>query len=60
MSINAWALVWKIVFFTGVSLFAILAVLVIFGGAKDVGKLIRKLKQDALEADHSEPASDED
>jgi hypothetical protein len=60
MSIEAWALVWKIVFFTGVFLFAILAVLVTFGGAKDVGKLIRKLKQDALNPDHSEPVSDED
>ncbi len=60
MSIDAWALVWKIVFFTGIALFAVLAVLVTFGGAKDVAKLIRKLKQDALDADHSEPASDED
>ncbi len=60
MSIEAWALVWKIVFFTGVSLFAVLAVLVIFGGAKDVRKLIRKLKQDALNPDQSEPDSDED
>ena len=60
MSIEAWALVWKIVFFTGVSLFAVLAVLVIFGGAKDVGNLIRKLKQDALDPDQSEPDSEED
>jgi len=60
MSIDAWALVWKIVFFTGVSLFAVLAVLVTFGGARDVAKLIRRLKQDALDADHSEPFSDED
>ena len=60
MSIEAWALVWKIVFFSGVSLFGILAVLVIFGGAVDVGKLIRKLKHDALNPDQSEPVSDED
>lgn len=60
MSIDAWTIVWKIVFFTGVSLFAVLAVFVIFGGARDVGKLIRKLKQDALDNDHSEPASDEE
>ena len=58
MSIDAWTLVWKIVFFTGVTLFTVLAVLVIFGGAKDVGNLIRRLKQDAL--DHSESPADED
>lgn len=46
------------VYFTGVSLFAVLAVLVIFGGAKDIGKLIRRLRQDT--AGQSEPGSDED
>ena len=58
MSVEAWSLVWKIVFFTGISLFAILSVLVIFGGARDIGKLIRKLKQDA--GSSAEPASGEE
>ena len=60
MSVESWTLVWKIVFFAGVSLFAVLAILVIFGGAKDVGKLIRKLKQEARDSNQSEPFSDEE
>ena len=46
MSIEAWSLVWKIVLFTGIALFAVLAVLVITGGAKDIVKLIRRLKSE--------------
>ena len=60
MSVEAWSLVWKIVFFTGISMFAVLSVLVIFGGAKDVGKLIQRLKKDARDDSQSEPVSDED
>jgi hypothetical protein len=36
MSIESWSIFWKIVFIIGVSTFAILSVLVIFGGAKDI------------------------
>ena len=53
MSIEGWSIFWKIVFFLGVSTFAILSVLVIFGGAKDIVKLIRRLKEDARESEAS-------
>jgi len=46
MSIESWSIVWKFVFFMGVSLFAILSVLVITGGARDIKKLIQRLKED--------------
>ena len=49
MSIDTWIIIWKLLFIIGVSLFAILAILVIFGGAKDIRKLIRRLKSDAEE-----------
>ena len=49
MSIDTWIIIWKLHFIIGVSLFAILAILVIFGGAQDIRKLIRRLKSDAEE-----------
>jgi hypothetical protein len=61
MSIEGWTIFWKIVFIIGVSTFAILSVLVIFGGAKDVATLIRRLKKDARESEASgTPLSDEE
>ena len=53
MSIEGWSIFWKVVFIIGVSTFAILSILVIFGGAKDVVKLIRRLKEDARESESS-------
>lgn len=60
MSIESWSIFWKIVFFMGVGMFAILSVLVIVGGAMDVGKLIRRLKSDAEESQASGTVSDEE
>jgi len=60
MSVESWSIFWKIVFFLGVGMFAILSVLVIVGGAIDVGKLIRRLKRDAEESETSGPISDEE
>lgn len=53
MSIEGWSIFWKIIFVLGVSTFAILSVLVIFGGAKDIVKLIQRLKEDAKESEAS-------
>jgi hypothetical protein len=60
MGIEGWSIFWKIIFVIGVGTFAILAVLVIIGGASDIGKLIRRLKQEAENAEASEPISDEE
>jgi hypothetical protein len=60
MSIESWSIFWKIIFIIGVSTFAILSILVIFGGAKDVVKLIRRLKDDAEESKTSGTISDEE
>ena len=60
MSIESWSIFWKIVFFIGVGMFAILSLLVIVGGAMDVGKLIRRLKSDAEESQASGTVSDEE
>ena len=60
MSIESWSIVWKIVFFMGVSLFAILSVLVITGGARDIKKLIRRLKEDSKNSSTDDTLSDEE
>jgi hypothetical protein len=60
MSIESWSIIWKIVFVIGVSMFAILAILVIAGGARDIGKLIQRLKADEDESGISETISDEE
>jgi len=60
MSVESWSIFWKIVFFIGVGMFAILSLLVIVGGAFDVGKLIRRLKSDAEESQSSGTISDEE
>ena len=60
MSIESWSIVWKIVFVIGVSLFAILSILVIGGGARDIRNLIKKLKEDAKNSSASDTLSDEE
>ena len=60
MSVESWSICWKIVFFIGVGMFAILSLLVIVGGALDVGKLLRRLKRDAEESQSSGTISDEE
>lgn len=60
MSIESWSIFWKIVFVIGVFMFTILSVLVIFGGARDIAKLIQRLKADDDESGMSETLSDEE
>jgi hypothetical protein len=60
MEIEGWSILWKIVFVIGVGTFAILSILVIIGGAGDIAKLIRRLREDANESDASEDISDEE
>jgi hypothetical protein len=50
MSLQHWALVWKVILIGGISLFAILAVVVSVGGFFDIRRLFRTLRQA-----HSEP-----
>jgi hypothetical protein len=57
---EGWSIFWKIVFVIGVSTFAILSVLVIIGGARDIVKLIQKLRKESEEPGSSETISDED
>ena len=44
MPLENWILLWKVVLIGGIVLFAALAVVVTIGGARDIGKLIRSLK----------------
>lgn len=60
MSLESWSIFWKIIFITGVGMFAILSFFVIIGGARDVAKLIQRLKDDADESQTSETISDEE
>jgi hypothetical protein len=60
MSVESWSIFWKIVFIIGVGMFAILTFLVIIGGARDVAKLIQRLKNNAEESETSETLSDEE
>ena len=60
MSVESWTIFWKIVFIIGVGMFAILSLFVIVGGARDVAKLIQRLKDNADESQTSENISDEE
>lgn len=60
MSIESWSIFWKIVFIIGVGMFAILSIVVIIGGAKDVRTLIQRLKKEAKEPGLSDSISDEE
>lgn len=60
MSVESWTIFWKIVFIIGVGMFAILTFFVIIGGARDVAKLIQRLKNNAEESETSETLSDEE
>ena len=45
MSIELWILLWKWVLIVGVALFAVMAVVVTIGGARDVRDLFRTLRE---------------
>ncbi len=53
MSLEFWILLWKAVFVVGVGLFAALAVVVAFGGARDIVRLLRTLRTQRVD-DHDE------
>ena len=44
-----WELLWKITFFFGVGVFAVLTVLVTIGGAKDIKRMLAELKKESEE-----------
>ncbi len=44
MPIDYWIMLWKGVLIGGVGLFAVLAVVVTIGGARDIVKLLHRLK----------------
>ena len=46
MPIEFWILLWKALFVVGVGLFAVLAVVVSIGGAIDVRRLFRTLREE--------------
>lgn len=54
MPIEFWIGFWKVVLFVGVGLFAALAVVVTIGGAIDVGRLFRTLKEQHAERQSAE------
>lgn len=46
MSLEYWMLLWKALFIAGVSMFAVLAVVVSIGGAFDIRRLFKTLYDD--------------
>ena len=50
MDIEFWVILWKVVFIVGVGLFAILAVVVTIGGALDIGRLFKTLREEHARA----------
>ena len=58
MTLQQWVLLWKIVLIGGVSLFAILSVVVIIGGMFDIRRLFRMLHaQHAEQQKAAKPAA---
>lgn len=45
MSIEFWSQLWKLVLIVGIGLFAALAVVVTVGGARDIQRLFRTLRE---------------
>jgi len=54
MSIEFWIYLWMIVLITGIGLFAVLAVVVTIGGAYDIRKLFRTLREEHAKATAAE------
>ncbi|MDZ7618883.1 MAG: hypothetical protein U1E05_17905 [Patescibacteria group bacterium] len=50
MPVEYWILLWKGLLIVGVSLFAVLAVVVTIGGALDIGRLFKKLREEHARA----------
>jgi hypothetical protein len=49
MSIEFWIVLWKYVLIGGVGLFAALAIVVTIGGARDIVKLLRQLREQSAD-----------
>ena len=49
MSLDFWVLLWKAVLIGGVTVFAVLALVVTVGGALDIGRLFRTLREEAAQ-----------
>jgi hypothetical protein len=52
MPLEFWIVLWKVVLIGGVGLFAVLAVVVTIGGARDIAKLLRILRAQQAEGRH--------
>ena len=50
MSVEFWMGLWKIVLIGGFSLFAVLAIVVTIGGAIDIGRLLKSLREEHARA----------
>ena len=46
MSLEFWIFLWKALFIVGIGLFAALAIVVTIGGAIDIGRLFRTLREE--------------
>jgi len=49
MPLESWIILWKCVLLGGLGLFAVLAIVVTIGGARDAAKLLRQLKSKSAE-----------
>jgi uncharacterized membrane protein len=56
MTTDFWMQIWTFIFFTGVCLFALLSVLVIFFGGFDIAALLRSLQTRHDDAEAAEAA----
>jgi hypothetical protein len=45
MAIDSWILLWKVTLIASVGLFAALTLVVTFGGARDIVRLVRNLRE---------------
>jgi hypothetical protein len=55
---SPWMTLWTVVWFGGLLLFTVLAVLVIFGGGKDVASLLLSLRERHRAAQGEEPVEE--
>lgn len=59
MPLPYWIMLWKAVFIIGIGLFSVLAVVVTIGGARDVRKLLRSLREEHRESRETDSAPGE-
>lgn len=56
MTIEQWMMVWKVVLIGGISLFALLAIIVIIGGFFDIRRLFRMLRAQQADGQDAKPS----